>query len=114
MLSEQQVVEIYMAKIALRAQSRDNALDANKVRMLKGQSIHVSAIYGVTSRTIRDIWNRQSWAYATRHLWHLERDSGIQNKLTIAEAQVLLFFSFFWRCLLVKIDLVDRAGKIIL
>lgn len=60
MLNEQQAVEIYMAKLVLRAQSRDNAPGNNKMQGITGQSGHVSAMYGVTSRTIRDIWNRQS------------------------------------------------------
>jgi hypothetical protein len=97
MLTEQQVVEIYMVKIALRAQNLQqnqfNAPDASKTLMIKGQSIHVSVIYGVTSRTIRDIWNRQSWAYATRHLWHLEYmepQPDVENRIGMAEAQVLL------------------------
>jgi hypothetical protein len=31
-------------------------------------------LFGVTSRTIRDIWNRQSWSFATRPLWNREPD----------------------------------------
>jgi hypothetical protein len=98
MLSKQQVVEIYTTKLALRAQSRDNVPDAKKIHMLKGQSIHVSAIYGVTSRTIRDIWNRQTWAFATSHLWHLERESGVENEIDVAEVQVLLPFFMTFSC----------------
>jgi hypothetical protein len=82
MLNEQQVVEIYMAKLALRAHSRNNAPGTNKMQGIKGQSGHVSAMYGVTSRTIRDIWNRQSWAYATRHLWNLESQLRVDNMLS--------------------------------
>jgi hypothetical protein len=72
MLDEQQVVAIYMAKLALRAQCRDDASDANTTKVIKGQSVCFSVVYGVTSRTIRDIWNHQSWAYATSHLWDVD------------------------------------------
>ena len=80
MLSEKDVVEIYMTKLVLQAQSREaDAPVTNKMQAMKGQSVGVSVMYGVTSRTIRDIWNRQSWAYATRHLWHLEPQLGVEN-----------------------------------
>ncbi len=82
MLNEQQVVEIYMAKLALRAHSRNNAPGTNKMKGITGQSGHVSAMYGVTSRAIRYIWNRQSSAYATRHLWHLESQLRVDNMLS--------------------------------
>ena len=91
MLQEQQVVEIYMAKLALQAQRRDDASDTNKIQGIKGHSIRVSSMYGVTPRTIRDIWNRQSWAYATRHLWHLEPQLGLENTNGIPAVKVLVF-----------------------
>jgi hypothetical protein len=90
MLCEKDVVEIYMVKLALWAQSRDDAPDTNKLQLIKGQSVPVSAMYGVTSRTIRDIWNRQSWAYATRHLWHLDPQLGVGDILSISIVKVLL------------------------
>ena len=39
---------------------------------LRGKNIPVALRYGVAPRTIRDIWNRKTWAYATQWLWHLE------------------------------------------
>mmetsp|Transcript_26986 Transcript_26986/g.71027 ORF Transcript_26986/g.71027 Transcript_26986/m.71027 type:complete len:127 (-) Transcript_26986:20-400(-) len=32
-------------------------------------SAHLAAEYGVTTKTIRDIWNRSTWGKVTRHLW---------------------------------------------
>ena len=32
---------------------------------IRGLSKLVSKIYGVSARTIRDIWNQKTWAYAT-------------------------------------------------
>ena len=88
MLQEQQVVAIYMAKLAFRMQTREDKPDNKYIQGIKGQSVRVSAMYGVTSRTIRDIWNRQSWAYATRHLWHLETQSGVDNTISMHPEKV--------------------------
>jgi hypothetical protein len=38
-------------------------------------------MYGVTSRTIRDIWNHLSWAYATRHLWDVGPQLSAENRI---------------------------------
>ncbi len=88
MLDEQQVVDIYMAKLANLAQGRPDA-PHNKRQVIKGQSARVSVLYGVSSRTIRDIWNRQSWAYATWHLWHLEPQLGVGEESKISAEKVL-------------------------
>ncbi len=80
---------IYMAKVSLLAQSQDDMQDTNKMQVIKGQSARVSAMYGVTSRTIRDIWNRQSWAYATRHLWCLEPQLGSEDVKSMPILKVL-------------------------
>ena len=33
------------------------------------QTAKIAALHNVTAKTIRDIWNRSTWAKATRHLW---------------------------------------------
>jgi hypothetical protein len=96
MLNEQQVLEIYMAKLALQAQRREDAPDTNN----KGQSVRYSVMYGVTSRAIRDIWNRQSWAYATRHLWHLEPQLGVDTATSFSEVLVMLHNFYNLMCTL--------------
>jgi len=38
----------------------------------RGSMLHCKAVapkYGVTPKTIRDVWSGRSWAEATRHLW---------------------------------------------
>jgi hypothetical protein len=90
MLGEQQVVAIYKAKLALRAQSRDNSPDTKKMQLIKSQSARVAVMYGVTPRTIRDIWNRQSWIYATRHLWILEPQLSDENMRSSSAVKVLI------------------------
>jgi hypothetical protein len=88
------VLEIYMGKLALQRQSWDDGPDTDKMQLIKGQSVCISAMY--TSRTIRHIWNRvnrQSWAYATRHLWNLEPHFGDENMTGHAGVEVLLSLS---------------------
>ena len=89
MLHEQQAVAIYMAKLALMSQNRDATAIKIKAQVVKGQSARVAAMYGVNPRTIRDIWNRHSWAYATRHLWPLEPQLTSEHTLSLPSAQVL-------------------------
>jgi hypothetical protein len=90
MLGEQQVIAIYKAKLALQTQSRDNVQEMNKVQLIKGQSVRFAVMYGVTPRTIRDIWNRQSWAYATKHLWSLEPQLSDENLVSAPAVKVML------------------------
>ena len=86
MLTEQDAVRIYECKLTRKLQVENGVC----FRSLRGQSGAVSKQYGVTSRTVRDIWNRQTWAFATRHLWFreaaLEAGSGfVDNQGKIAE-----------------------------
>jgi len=37
--------------------------------LLRCANLRLSKQYGVSLKTIRDIWNHKSWAFATRHLW---------------------------------------------
>ena len=38
---------------------------------IKGQSVHVGNKFGVSPKTVRDIWNHRTWIHCTRHLWSL-------------------------------------------
>ena len=35
-------------------------------------SVALGRRYGITPKAVRDIWNRRTWAHATRHLWEEE------------------------------------------
>ena len=70
-LTVQQVVDIYTFKVLSRSQVEVTG----DPKTLKGESVHLAKNYGVTPRTIRDIWNRHSWSYATQHLWTYEEES---------------------------------------
>ena len=70
-LTVHEAVEIYTFKVAARGQLEVTG----EPKSLKGASVALAKKYGVTPRTIRDIWNRHSWSYATQHLWTYEEES---------------------------------------
>jgi hypothetical protein len=65
--------EIYTRKLVLLAQERSE-LNFNGSNSLKGQSVPLAHEYNVSAKTIRDIWNRKTWMFATRDLWCEEGD----------------------------------------
>ena len=75
MLSEVEAIEIYRAKIAVQteiAASYPQNIKNLRSILRMGSSrrlIELSEKYGVNPRTIRDLWNRKTWAYATIFLW---------------------------------------------
>ena len=87
MLSKSQAIEIYRMKISylnhLVAANLQSIRNLN-VRYLKlGCSKLVPELaekYAVNPRTIRDIWNRKTWAFATNSIWleeqHLRLEGG--------------------------------------
>ena len=56
-LTAEQAAEIYSLK--------NFCLQGSKHR---GYSLPIAKKYGVSPKTIRDIWNRQTWTFATVHL----------------------------------------------
>jgi hypothetical protein len=75
MLKEHDALQIYEFKLSWKTEcSKDKTY-----RSLRGQSNQLSKFFGVSSRTIRDIWNRKSWASATRCLWSREPDRSYQT-----------------------------------
>ena len=95
MLTDIQVVEIYERKIALlsRSMSLQPGDSVSSSLPVRGKSKSVAKLYGVSSRTIRDIWNRQTWGVTTSYLWDREvahgfdgskQDNGkVQNKFDL-------------------------------
>ena len=68
MLTAADAVKIYELMLSWKA-------DLSKgihTKSLRGKSLPVSKLFGVSSRTVRDIWNRQTWTIATNHLWSCE------------------------------------------
>ena len=74
MLTEQDAIEIYKYKMAIScAKAKNDVVDS-----LRGKSVSVSKMYEISPRTVRDIWNRQTWTNATSHLW---KDESISSNL---------------------------------
>ena len=75
MLSKDQAVEIYKLKLSLQNQL-GSACSPDSWRLyMRGKCVPVSKMYGVSPRTIRDIWNRSTWGFATIQLWVYEQAS---------------------------------------
>ena len=68
MLTITQAVEIYRMKLKWASQHEVCMLKQS----MRGMSIPVSKMFGVSPRAIRDIWNRRTWEHATADLWGLE------------------------------------------
>ena len=72
MLCEAQAVEIYKIKMNIADNPNSDLLVECDRQWTRGKSSAIAVRYGVSSRAIRDIWNRKTWSYATQHLWSLE------------------------------------------
>ena len=81
--------EIYMHKIRLQNQGK-LAERHDQTSMMKGQSVPVSKIYNVSAKTIRDIWNRRTWTFATCHLWE---DEPVSFEVCLRCASFLSYWS---------------------
>ena len=68
MLTTAQAVEIYRFKLKWASQHEVCIFKPP----MRGMSIPVSKMFGVSPRAIRDIWNRRTWEQATTDLWSLE------------------------------------------
>jgi hypothetical protein len=65
--------QIYAEKLALIAPTTfESCLKDLRVK-IKGKSAKVATKYGVSAKTIRDIWNRRTWTTATSVLWGCRR-----------------------------------------
>ena len=70
-LSGSLAAEIYMEKLALIAPTTFESCVKDWRIIMKGKSAKLSAKYGVSAKTIRDIWNRRTWTDSTRALWSI-------------------------------------------
>jgi hypothetical protein len=68
-LNDRLAAQIYEEKLALiTPTSFESCLKDSRI-MMKGKSAKVAAKYGVSAKTIRDIWNERTWTYATSAVW---------------------------------------------
>ena len=86
MLTESQAVEIYLLKIS----NVHDGSGRTSGKCKRGQSVPIGARYGVSSRTIRDIWNRKTWSFATQHLWHMEGSRPFETHVQVETIDSLL------------------------
>ena len=54
----------------------------------KGRSGIISKWLGISARAVRDIWNRKTWTFATRHLWASEDSFALGGDWTGPSMQV--------------------------
>ena len=94
-LTSKQASEIYFEKISI-------LMSTNSSGTLKGQSTHIAPKFGVSPKTVRDIWNRRTWQQATCHLWATEQSywdaaagSALIYKPLQVNATTVLFSAFF-------------------
>ena len=74
-----QAVEIYNQK--------PKSAEQCDLPRFSGLSVVIAEKYGVSPKTIRDIWNRRTWVFATKHLYtetEFRYDSAIIRKVIIS------------------------------
>ncbi len=72
-LSADQAIGIYQCKLQLlQPRSFEQCLQNIDAR-IRGQSVPVAERFGISPRTVRDIWSRHTWTYATEYLWAQEK-----------------------------------------
>lgn len=68
-LTREKAIEIYSTKLSFLRNSEESL---SPQIALKGRSEPAATKFGVSAKTIRDIWNRRTWQHATWHLWAAE------------------------------------------
>jgi hypothetical protein len=87
-LTEASAQDIYREKLQLE----EGGVKTSGAR-IKGPSSEIARLYNVSPKTVRDIWNRVTWKYATSHLWntsHPEENTSVEQ----AVVGILSFFGF--------------------
>jgi hypothetical protein len=72
LLNKDAAADIYEYKLALITPTSFKSCVEKYEKKIKGQSAKLAKTYGVSAKTIRDIWNKKSWTNATCHLWERE------------------------------------------
>eukprot|EP00292_Cryptomonas_paramecium_P019875 CAMPEP_0113691978 /NCGR_PEP_ID=MMETSP0038_2-20120614/18801_1 /TAXON_ID=2898 /ORGANISM="Cryptomonas paramecium" /LENGTH=183 /DNA_ID=CAMNT_0000613783 /DNA_START=9 /DNA_END=560 /DNA_ORIENTATION=- /assembly_acc=CAM_ASM_000170 len=49
------------------------------------RSSAVAALFGVNPKTVRDIWNRRTWAEETQHLWEAGEEPVLRSRRRVAK-----------------------------
>jgi hypothetical protein len=86
-LNESLAVEIYQYKLAFSAPSSPVSCFQSLERRIRGQSARVSSEFGVSPKTIRDVWNHKTWVHATNHLWSHIQNGPDQKSSLVSDAE---------------------------
>jgi hypothetical protein len=85
-LTATQAIAIYRCKLGFRQPRTFESCLLPAESRIKGQSVPVAHMFGVSPKTVRDIWNRRTWAYTTAHLWTEEEDNEVPVSLVGLES----------------------------
>ena len=91
-LTEEQAIEIYQWK--LDTVSEYIRLGEVDLSVLKGKSLILSKVYEVSPKTIRDIWNRNTWIKATSSLWASEDPIFSEKFIQVTSVVLLIIIEF--------------------
>ncbi len=84
MLVESDVVHLYKMKFN----------PSLHFKSTKGRSGPISKLFGISPRAVRDVWNRKTWTYATKHLWPCEDSFAHGGNWTESIEEVFLALRF--------------------
>ncbi len=92
-LSPHQAIEIYACKLEIQ-KNKDNEQDgqSDPSSPLKGRSASVAKKFDVSAKTVRDVWSRRTWAFATSFLWQYEGTDYTTRRSQPNASQVWLIF----------------------
>jgi hypothetical protein len=71
-LNKTLAAEVYAHKLALTIPTSFKSCLQVASKKTKGESAKLALKYGVSAKTVRDVWNKKTWADATAHLWKEE------------------------------------------
>ncbi len=92
-LSPELAYEIYAYKLTLQTTTDFASCFEASGSKLKGKSSRLAKHYNVSAKTIRDIWNRRTWTFATCNLWRDEiaKSAEVANSFCAPYSQVNKF-----------------------
>ena len=108
-LTKSQAVEIYQLKTSMKDDTISNFIPAFQPpnQLKRGHSVQIGIRYGVSSRTIRDVWNRKTWSFATQHLWSTE--NSFDRKMQVCKRVALTCFLRVYTNLCAGSSLLQKA-----
>ena len=93
MLTGSDAVGIYKMKLVMQNQNKGLHSSCLESNSLWGKTRPVAKLFGTNIRTVKYIWNRKTWAHATKHLWAMEtifRPHAYESKVIKSDHYFLL------------------------